>query len=72
MEFVGTSVEAGGGGLSLDQASVRSCIDRIDAVSQVEELALCPVEGRFWWEWAAVLERRKGCLTDWKAEETDR
>lgn len=48
MEFVGTSVEAGGGGLSLDQESVRIRMDRMDAVSQDDEAALQPVEGRLW------------------------
>lgn len=66
--LVGTRLEAGGGGLSLDQESDRIRMDRIDAVSH--EASLQPERGRDLVE--AVLSRRKGCLTARMAEETDR
>lgn len=47
MELVGTRVDTGGGGLSLDHESVRMRIERMDAASQDEEAALLwLVEGR--------------------------
>lgn len=74
MELVGTRVDAGGGGLSFDQESLRIRMERMDAVSHEDEAALLlPVEGRFWWECVEfMLERRKGCLIECSAVDMER